>query len=87
MYICVQLSHIAVQQRLAQNCKSTVCVCVRELRCIQLFAAPWTAAHQLYFNQKTKRDFCLQQKNYQELNQLLPSGISIQLASCESVNR
>ena len=31
IYICVELNHFVVHQKLTQHCKSTVCVCVLSL--------------------------------------------------------
>ena len=40
------MNHFAIHLKLIQHCKSTMCVCVCVLSCIQLFVAPWTVACQ-----------------------------------------
>ena len=48
IYVYVWLIHFAVQQKLTQPCRSTMCVfvCVQSLSHVWLFVTPWTVARQ-----------------------------------------
>ena len=46
IYIYVQLIHFVVYLRLTQHCKPPMCLCAQLLSHVQLFATPWTVAHQ-----------------------------------------
>ena len=43
IYIYLQLSHLAVQQKLTRHCKATMCVLDHSV--VSPFGTPWTVAH------------------------------------------